>query len=370
VTNSAPSSSGPAALAAEPVEAPTVRLLDVTKRFGALPAVDGLNLNVAEGEFLTLLGPSGCGKTTTLRLIAGFEQPDGGRVLIDGEDMAHRPAYRRPVNTVFQQYALFPHMTIRDNIGYGLKHRGTDHATVKRQVEAMMDLMQIPELGDRRPRQLSGGQQQRVALARALVMEPKVLLLDEPLGSLDYKLRKAMQFELKRIHREVGVTFVYVTHDQEEAMTMSDRVVVMHGGKIEQDATPAEVYDRPNSPFVASFVGDTNLLHGTVSNTTGELVHVDLGLLGSAAGTSPSPLTVGQRVAVSLRPSDVRVSPGGSGAVVTDSVLVGSHIAMSVSAGDQTLRADVAREAAVVPGTHVELAVRSERVRIFAEDEM
>jgi spermidine/putrescine transport system ATP-binding protein len=346
---------------------PAVRLAAVTKAYGGVTAVDGLSLDVGDGEFLTLLGPSGCGKTTSLRLIAGFEQPDRGQVLIDGEDMARRPAYRRPVNTVFQQYALFPHLSIRDNIGYGLKKRGADKADVRRRVESMMELMQIPEVSDRRPRQLSGGQQQRVALARALVMEPKVLLLDEPLGSLDYKLRKAMQFELKRIHREVGVTFVYVTHDQEEAMTMSDRVVVMNGGQIEQDAPPEEIYDRPASPFVAGFVGDTNLIDGTVSGSDGGLVRVDLGMLGTAAGSSPDELRPGQRVTVSLRPSDVEVRPGGSGAQVTDAVLVGSHVAMSVTAGEQMVRAHVERDAAVTPGTPVQLSVRSERVRVFAE---
>jgi spermidine/putrescine ABC transporter ATP-binding subunit len=347
---------------------PTVRLEAVTKTYGGVTAVDALTLDVGHGEFLTLLGPSGCGKTTTLRLVAGFEQPDRGQVLIDGEDMVRRPAYRRPVNTVFQQYALFPHLTIRDNIAYGLKKRGVDKGDMRRRVESMMDLMQIQEVAERRPRQLSGGQQQRVALARALVMQPKVLLLDEPLGSLDYKLRKAMQFELKRIHREVGVTFVYVTHDQEEAMTMSDRVVVMNGGHVEQDAAPHQVYDHPASPFVAGFVGDTNLLDGVVSGSVGDLVHVDLGMLGTAAGSSPDVLTAGQRVRVSLRPSDVEVRAGGSGAEVTDAVLVGSHVAMSVSAGEQSVRAHVARDAAVTPGTAVEISVRSARVRIFAEE--
>jgi spermidine/putrescine transport system ATP-binding protein len=344
-----------------------VRLAAVTKSYGGVTAVDNLSLDVGAGEFLTLLGPSGCGKTTTLRLVAGFEQPDGGQVLIDGEDMVRRPAYRRPVNTVFQQYALFPHLSISDNVGYGLKKRGVDKAALRLRVASMMELMQIPEVADRRPRQLSGGQQQRVALARALIMEPKVLLLDEPLGSLDYKLRKAMQFELKRIHREVGVTFVYVTHDQEEAMTMSDRVVVMSGGRIEQDGPPEEIYDHPSSPFVAGFVGDTNLLTGTVSGSEGGLVQVDLGMLGDAAGSSPDELAPGQRVQVSLRPSDVEVRPGGSGAVVTDAVLVGSHVAMTVTAGERMVRAHVAREAAVLPGTAVELSVRSERVRVFSE---
>ncbi len=348
----------------------SVALESVSKRFGEVQAVDDLSMTIASGEFLTLLGPSGCGKTTSLRMIAGFEQPDDGRVVIAGVNMAGRPAYRRPVNTVFQQYALFPHLTVRRNIAYGLRHAGVDRAEITRRVERMMDLMQIPEVGDRRPRQLSGGQQQRVALARALVMDPKVLLLDEPLGSLDYKLRKDMQFELKRIHRELGVTFVYVTHDQEEAMTMSDRIIVMRNGRIEQDAEPAEIFDRPGSAFVADFIGDTNLLDGVVSGGDGERIDVDLGALGTVTGATADALATGQSVRVSIRPTDVRVEPREDGkAVVADALLVGSHVSMKIEHGDSRLVAHVPRGAAVAPGTPVVLDIDSDRVRVFETSE-
>jgi spermidine/putrescine transport system ATP-binding protein len=343
-----------------------VALSDVTKRYGDVVAVGGLDLGVSTGEFLTLLGPSGCGKTTTLRLVGGFETPDRGRIAIEGEDVTYRPPFRRPVNTVFQQYALFPHLSVRKNIAYGLSHAGVARAEVARRVDRMMELMQIPEVGDRRPRQLSGGQQQRVALARALVMEPKVLLLDEPLGSLDYKLRKDMQFELKRIHREVGVTFIYVTHDQEEAMTMSDRIVVMNAGRIEQDDVPAKIFDHPRTAFVADFIGDTNLLEGVVAAASDGHARVDLGPLGEVGGSTSDPLVVGDRVRVSIRPTDVRVDAGKGDAVVQDAVLVGGHVAMKIAHGDDVVMAHVARDAALTPGTAVRLHVDSDRIRVFA----
>jgi putative spermidine/putrescine transport system ATP-binding protein len=223
-------------------------------------AVDAVDLHVRAGEFLSLLGPSGCGKTTTLRLIAGFEQPDEGSVLIAGQDVARLPPYRRDVNTVFQSYALFPHLRVLDNVAYGLKQHGLSKQERHARARAMLELVRLPAVEARKPKQLSGGQQQRVALARALVMEPKVLLLDEPLGALDLKVRRQLQIELKRIQETVGVTFVYVTHDQEEALTMSDRVAVMSEGRIEQLGTPREIYDRPATPFVADFIGDTNFI--------------------------------------------------------------------------------------------------------------
>ncbi len=237
-----------------------VELVGVSKRFGSVVAVDALDLEVRHGEFLSLLGPSGCGKTTTLRMIAGFDRPDEGRVLIGGEDVTAAPAYRRDVNTVFQSYALFPHLSVGDNVAYGLKQRGVPKRDRAERARAMLGLVRLPDIEQRKPRQLSGGQQQRVALARALVMEPRVLLLDEPLGALDLKVRKELQIELKRIQERVGVTFVYVTHDQDEALAMSDRVAVMNAGRIEQIGTPPEVYDAPATPFVAAFIGDTNFI--------------------------------------------------------------------------------------------------------------
>jgi ABC-type Fe3+/spermidine/putrescine transport system ATPase subunit len=244
----------------EPTGSPDVELLGVTKRFGSMAAVDGIDLEVHPGEFLSLLGPSGCGKTTTLRLIAGFERPDEGEVRIGGKDVSRVPPYRRDVNTVFQSYALFPHLNVLDNVSYGLKQRGLVRSEQRGRATEMLELVRLAGLEGRKPRQLSGGQQQRVALARALVMHPRVLLLDEPLGALDLKVRKELQIELKRIQEEIGITFVYVTHDQEEALAMSDRVVVMNGGHIEQIGLPREIYDTPATEWIAGFIGDTNFI--------------------------------------------------------------------------------------------------------------
>jgi spermidine/putrescine transport system ATP-binding protein len=237
-----------------------VELRGVTKRFDDVVAVDALDLAVYRGEFLSLLGPSGCGKTTTLRLIAGFERPDEGELLIGGDDVSRLPPYRRDVNTVFQSYALFPHLNVVQNVAYGLRQRGLRKGVREAQAHEILKLVRLPQVAERKPRQLSGGQQQRVALARALVMKPRVLLLDEPLGALDLKVRKELQLELKLIQREVGITFVYVTHDQEEALALSDRVAVMNQGRIEQLASPRDIYDAPATPFVADFIGDTNFI--------------------------------------------------------------------------------------------------------------
>ena len=239
---------------------PDVELVGVTKRFGPVAAVAGIDLDVHQGEFLSLLGPSGCGKTTTLRLIAGFERPDEGEVRIGGRDVSRIPPYKRDVNTVFQSYALFPHLSVLDNVAYGLKQRGLAKRDRRARATEMLELVRLGGFGGRKPRQLSGGQQQRVALARALVMNPRVLLLDEPLGALDLKVRKELQIELKRIQEELGITFVYVTHDQEEALAMSDRVVVMNHGRIEQEGAPREIYDAPATRFVADFIGETNFV--------------------------------------------------------------------------------------------------------------
>ncbi|HEY0869454.1 MAG TPA: ABC transporter ATP-binding protein, partial [Acidothermaceae bacterium] len=241
---------------------PAIRLRGLRKVFGSVVAVDHVDLDVSDGEFLTLLGPSGSGKTTVLRMIAGFELPTAGRVELGGVDVTNRPPFDRDVNTVFQDYALFPHMSVQDNVEYGLRVRGVDRAQRRRRAGEALESVRLSGYGERRPSELSGGQRQRVALARALVNKPKVLLLDEPLGALDLKLREQMQVELKGIQREVGITFVFVTHDQQEALTMSDRIAVFHAGRLEQVGPPAEVYERPQTEFVAGFVGTSNLLRG------------------------------------------------------------------------------------------------------------
>jgi putative spermidine/putrescine transport system ATP-binding protein len=261
------------------VDVSDVRLVGVRKAYGDVVAVDGVDLEVASGEFFTLLGPSGSGKTTTLRLIAGFERPDAGLIELAGRDVTGQPPYSRDVNTVFQDYALFPHMTVAENVGYGLRVRGVSGRDRRLRVDEILKVVQLPGLGDRKPIQLSGGQRQRVALARALVNHPQVLLLDEPLGALDLKLRQEMQIELKRIQRavrEVGITFVYVTHDQEEALTMSDRLAVFNEGRIEQIGTPAAVYERPENAFVAGFVGASNVLQrsGRTFTVRPEKIHM------------------------------------------------------------------------------------------------
>ena len=242
-----------------------VRFDNVSRYFGDVKAVDHANLEIRDGEFFSMLGPSGSGKTTCLRMIAGFDRPNSGNIFLYGQDVSDLPPYERNVNTVFQDYALFPHMTVGDNIAYGLMIKGVSKTERYKQVDEMLDLVRLPGLGYRKPSQLSGGQRQRVALARALINHPKVLLLDEPLGALDLKLRQQMQVELKSIQKRVGVTFIFVTHDQEEALTMSDRIAVFNEGKIEQVGTPAEVYERPASPFVAGFVGTSNLISGDVA---------------------------------------------------------------------------------------------------------
>jgi putative spermidine/putrescine transport system ATP-binding protein len=242
--------------------APAVALEDVVKRFGDVTAVDGVSLDILPGEFFSMLGPSGSGKTTCLRMIAGFEQPTSGTIRLDGRDVSSLPPFARDVNTVFQDYALFPHMTVSENVGYGLMVRKISKADRAERVAEALSMVRLAHLGDRKPGQLSGGQRQRVALARSLVLRPKVLLLDEPLGALDLKLRQAMQIELKEIQQEVGLTFIYVTHDQEEALTMSDRLAVFNVGSIEQVGSPAEVYERPATAFVAGFIGVSNVLDG------------------------------------------------------------------------------------------------------------
>jgi spermidine/putrescine transport system ATP-binding protein len=254
-----------------------IGLVSVTKRFGAAAAVDDVSLEIGEGEFFSLLGPSGCGKTTTLRMVAGFERPDAGSIVLQGNDVTRVPANRRPLNMVFQQYALFPHMSVYDNVAFGLKVKRVPRAEHRERVHEMLRVVSLEGLDKRRARQLSGGQQQRVALARALVNRPAALLLDEPLGALDVKLRKHMQLELKRIQHDLGTTFVYVTHDQEEALAMSDRIAVMNGGRVEQTGSPREIYEHPQTAFVADFIGSLNAFDLRIDELVGENAVMRLG---------------------------------------------------------------------------------------------
>ncbi len=285
-----------------------IRLIDLEKRFGEVRAVDGVSLDIRTGEFFSLLGPSGCGKTTTLRMIGGFETPTAGRILLRERDVTRDPPDKRPVNMVFQNYALFPHLDVGDNIAFGLRRRRVDAGDIRRRVAEALELVGLAGYEKRRPNQLSGGQQQRVALARALVNRPNVLLLDEPLGALDLKLRKRLQMELKRIQGEVGITFVYVTHDQEEALTMSDRIAVMHAGRVEQLGTPEELYDRPTTRFVADFIGTTNLLGGAIesADAAGALIRLDGGETCRVVGAGHG---VGRTVELSIRPESVLLKP-------------------------------------------------------------
>ncbi|MEQ8967538.1 MAG: ABC transporter ATP-binding protein [Azospirillaceae bacterium] len=308
-------------------------VVDTVRRdFGAMRAVDDIALTVEGGEFVTLLGPSGCGKTTLLRMVAGLERPDAGRIVISGQEMTHAPPERRPVNYVFQHYALFPHLDLERNVGFGLEVRGLTRTERESRTRDAIAMVRLSGLESRRVDELSGGQQQRVALARAIVNRPDILLLDEPLGALDLKLRKEMQFELRQIHRRLGSTFIYVTHDQEEALTMSDRIIVMRDGRIEQDGTPEQVYHHPCSRFVAEFIGETNMLEGRAS---GGVVSLEAGGSLEAPGVADGP------VAVSIRPEKLAIAaatetggaagdPAGGGAAVAlegvfvDSIFLGS----------------------------------------------
>jgi len=290
-----------------PSSVPVVAFQHVTKRFGAVVAAEDLNLEVAAGEFLSFLGPSGCGKTTSLRMIAGFEQPTEGEVFLEGEKVNGVPAYRRPVNMVFQHYALFPHLNVADNVAYGLKQRTPrpPRAEIERRVTETLELVRLPGFEERRIWEMSGGQQQRVALARALVNKPKVLLLDEPLAALDRKLRREMQIELQNLQRNVGITFILVTHDQEEALSMSDRVCIMRDGRIVQTGSPRELYDRPRNRYVADFIGKSNFFDGALERVNGAAAMVRLdGGIALEAGEAPG-LSAGDRVSVSVRPEQL-----------------------------------------------------------------
>src|SRR6478609_4090224 len=326
------SAAGDAVMTARPsVGRPAVRLTNIRKSFGDVVAADGVDLEIAEGEFFTMLGPSGSGKTTLLRMIAGFERPDAGTIELGGTDVTREPPYLRNVNTVFQDYALFPHMTVRQNVEYGMKVRKVARAQRGERANRALEMVRLSDLGARKPVQLSGGQRQRVALARAIVNEPEVLLLDEPLGALDLKLRQEMQIELKRIQREVGITFVYVTHDQEEALTMSDHVAVFNEGRIEQVGSPTQIYQRPATEFVAGFVGTSNILERN-----------------------------GRRF--SVRPERIDLNGHGEPGVVADVVFVGAftRYVVDTNAGDRLTVVRQSDGSHVEPGTQVNLSWRDE----------
>jgi spermidine/putrescine transport system ATP-binding protein len=297
----------------EPEGGVAVELSGVTKRFGEFVAVDDLTLDIREGEFFSLLGPSGCGKTTTLRMIAGFEEPTEGTISVAGEPMRGVPPYKRPVNTVFQSYAVFPHMNVFDNVAFGLRRAGVKGEELRQRVTEACAMVQLEGFEKRKPNALSGGQQQRVALARALVNRPKVLLLDEPLGALDLKLRKEMQLELKSLQHEVGITFIYVTHDQEEALTMSDRIAVMNEGKVQQVADPNILYESPRNRFVANFIGQTNMFSGMVESVNGERVTLRTRARTRIEAVTPevNGVEVGAEAQAAVRPEKVRFGSSG-----------------------------------------------------------
>ena len=288
---------------------PFIELQNISKSFQGVPAVDRANLTLKRGEVFSLLGPSGCGKTTLLRILGGFETPDGGRVIVNGKDITDLPPNKRPINTVFQNYALFPHLTVRDNVGFGLRMAGRPREEIRREVDHMLDLIDLHDHAEKKPTQISGGQKQRVAIARALINKPQLLLLDEPLAALDLKLRQRMLLELDRIHDEVGITFLYVTHDQGEAMSLSDRIAVMRGGQIEQIGSPAEVYEAPSSSFVAAFIGDTNFFKArVVEGVNGEYSRIAIEGLPDLLAFNDKKLQPGQPVFLSIRPEKFQVS--------------------------------------------------------------
>jgi spermidine/putrescine transport system ATP-binding protein len=350
--------------------APILNIAKLSKRFGGQAALSDINLQVEQGEFIALLGPSGCGKTTLLRCIGGFLTPDGGSIRIAGEDVTRLPPYRRPLNTVFQNYALFPHMSVADNVAYGPRRKGvTKHDALSQAAEAL-ELVGLASFGDRFPRQLSGGQQQRVALARAIVNRPKLLLLDEPLSALDLKLRKRVQIELKHLQEKLGIAFVFVTHDQEEAMTMADQVVVMSNGRIEQVGRGEDIYRAPATRFVADFIGEANLLpcsclpDGSVMTSVGSLP------------IRPTVRPTGDNIVAVLRPEHVVVAANGPieglstvPAVVEDVIHVGSHLIVHARAGDTLLSSRISGQlpAEIVEGTHVHMGFRPDDIHLIAD---
>lgn len=355
----------------------SVEVVGVTKRFGAMTAVDNVSLSVRAGEFLAVLGPSGCGKTTILRMLAGFEQPDSGEILISDIPVAGVPAYKRDVNTVFQHYSLFPHMTVLDNVAFGPRARGVDKATARREAQDMLDVVRLGDLANRKPIQMSGGQQQRVALARALVNRPSALLLDEPLAALDLKLRQAMQLELKRIQREVGITFIFVTHDQEEGLTMADRIAIMSQGHVEQIGTPEQIYSHPASIFVAGFIGSANLLPAKVKALNGNTV-----VATTASGVDVSAtidarsFTLAQNCTIMIRPERMMIEDDpvpdqvNIKAVVTNRVFHGASSDVHVRTSDGTsLVADLEADDGIecTPGEDVWISWRAGSAYILPE---
>jgi len=349
----------------------------VSKRFGHIGAVHDVTLAISEGEFFSLLGPSGCGKTTTLRMIAGFETPDEGRILLQDRDVTSISPNRRPVNMVFQQYALFPHMSIYDNVAFGLKVKRVPRQEHKERVREMLRVAELEGFERRRARQLSGGQQQRVALARALVNRPAALLLDEPLGALDVKLRKQMQLELKRIQSELGTTFVYVTHDQEEALAMSDRIAVMNGGRVEQIGSPREIYERPQTAFVADFIGSLNALDFSVHELVGEYALMRLGERERLVVTAGSGLRAGDSLRVAVRPERVQIAPldgaasdGGSRleGTIAEIVYLGMYSQYHVETGAGRVVANsLAEESPLAPDSRVAVSWEPEHAYVLAD---
>jgi spermidine/putrescine transport system ATP-binding protein len=349
-----------------------IQLIELSKRFAELTAVDSIELHIAAGEFFSLLGPSGCGKTTTLRMIAGFEQPTEGRILLDGVDVAYTPPHKRNVNTVFQNYALFPHLNVFDNVAFGLRRAKRPKDELKRRVGEALELVRLSGYERRRSSQLSGGQQQRVALARALVLNPAVLLLDEPLGALDAKLRKALQIELKTLQQEVGITFLYVTHDQEEALTMSDRLAVMNGGRIEQIGAPQEVYEDPETLFVADFLGVSNLMDATGRGSVDGRCRVEIGRFELEAGGGPSDVVGPAKLVirperVELEPHEADSGPNCLPGMVERVVYVGSavQVLVRVPTGEvlQALVTNTGRKLPFEQGTPVQLHLPVDALR-------
>ena len=360
-----------------------IELHNLSKTFkGSVRAVDDVSLNIREGEFVTLLGPSGCGKTTTLRMIGGFEEPDDGRVLLDGQDVTDLPPYHRPVNLVFQDFALFPHMSVAKNVGYGLRIAGLARSEIAERVSASLRMVDLSEKAGNRPAELSNGQKQRVALARALIRRPKVLLLDEPLSALDLKLREAMQVELKHLHEKLGITFVMVTHDQTEALVMSDRIVVMSDGRIIQDGTPSDLYDRPATPYVANFIGSSNLLSAKVREIEAGIVVGQVGGQQIRAARNGLALDVGDPITVCIRPEKIHLLASGASApagfstvsgIVAEHFFHGNAVRLAVTVGEGVtcmvdLRLDTALGQSSLPeaGSSVTLAVDPANVTVFA----